>query len=359
MRPRIAVLGAGAIGGYYGALLAKSGCDVTLIDGWAEHVEAIRARGMRVSDLTGELEETVPVRALHVNDVHALARERPVDVCILATKSYDTIWAVTMIRPYLAPDGFVVSMQNGLNEEAIAAVAGWGRTVGCVVMISAELIGPGHSLRTMGHQQAPLVEFRFGELHGRLTARVEALAEMTRAFDGAGLTSNLWGERWSKLCINAMHNGISAITGLNGRDRESLAEVREAELLIGSETVSVGRALGYDFDHVGRYPAADLMRFGDGDLKVREEAHAWLVSGSIGAPRSNRQRPSLAQDIAKGRRTEIDFLNGYVVDRAAAIGLKAPANAAIARLVNRLERGEITPDVCHVETVAAEIAAAA
>jgi len=346
--PKIVVMGAGAIGGYFGGLLARSGADVTLVDSWAEHVETIRRNGLRVSDISGELDVVCKPRTLHVNEVQSLSREHPIDICILSTKSYDTEWATALIKPYLASDGFVVSMQNCINEQTIAEVVGWGRTVGCIVMISAELIEAGHALRTMGRQTPPLVEFQFGEIHGRQTARIEALAKMATSFDGSSTTSNLWGQRWSKLCINAMHNGVSAISGLNGQDREANELIRAFELRLGCEAVRVGRALGYSFDHIGRFEADKLARIGDGDGADLKEAHEWLVGGSIGARRSNRQRPSLAQDIAKGRRTEIDFINGFVAGEAGSIGMDAPANMAVANLVNLLERGEIKADPQHI-----------
>lgn len=351
MKPKIAVVGAGAIGGYFGAKLAAAGANVVLIDGWAMHVEAVRKDGMRISGIGNEPDLELPVRILHLNDVQSLGRESRIDICIVATKSYDTAWAAMMMKPYMASDGFFVSMQNGINEETLSDVVGWGKVVGCVVMISAELIGPGHVLRTMPQQTAPLVEFEFGELHGRRTSRIDLLVGLTRHFDAARTTANLWGQRWSKLCINAMHNGISAITGLNGKDRESIAAIREAELAIGCETVRIGRALGYSFDHIGRFSADALAGYAGGDSTVRDAAHAWLISGSIGAPRSARQRPSLAQDIAKGRQTEIDYLNGYVVDQAGAVGLSAPANAAVVRLVKRLESATIGPDIKHVAEI--------
>ena len=121
---RVCIVGAGAVGGYVGAHMAHAGVDVTLVDAWPEHVQAIRSEGIVVSGMAGTV--ATPLRVLHVSDVPQLVREQPFDFAFIAVKSYDTKWATQMVLPYLAPAGCVVSLQNGINEDAIASVAGWG-----------------------------------------------------------------------------------------------------------------------------------------------------------------------------------------------------------------------------------------
>ncbi|MBI3041378.1 MAG: hypothetical protein HYY78_00925 [Betaproteobacteria bacterium] len=117
MGKRIVFVGAGALGGYVGGHLTRAGCDVTLIDPWPEHVDAMRKNGIRLSGTTAAEKHTVPVNAVHVTDVQGLVRQKPIDIAFVSVKSYDTEWATMMIRQYLAPDGFVVSLQNCINEE--------------------------------------------------------------------------------------------------------------------------------------------------------------------------------------------------------------------------------------------------
>src|SRR5436190_12551304 len=132
MAKRIAVVGAGALGGYVGGTLAHHGHDVTLIDAWPENVEIIRKRGLELDGVTPEERFTVTkAKIIHLTEVQALARN-PVDIAFVAMKSYDTAWATHLIKPYLSAEGFVVSLQNCLNEETIAGIVGWGRTVGVV-----------------------------------------------------------------------------------------------------------------------------------------------------------------------------------------------------------------------------------
>jgi 2-dehydropantoate 2-reductase len=132
MGHKIAIVGAGAVGGYAGAHMVQAGEDVTFIDPWPEHVEHMRRHGLRVTHAMDVAEFKVAVRALHVTDAQQLAKEAPVDIAFVCMKSYDTAWATMLIRQYLAPDGFVVSLQNCMNEETIAGIVGWGKTLGCI-----------------------------------------------------------------------------------------------------------------------------------------------------------------------------------------------------------------------------------
>ena len=134
MGRKIVIVGAGAVGGYAGAHMVQAGEDVTFIDPWPAHVEHMRKHGLRVTHAMTEPEFTVPVRALHVTDAQQLAKEKPVDIAFVCMKSYDTAWATMLIRQYLAPDGYVVSLQNCMNEETIAGVVGWGKTLGCIAL---------------------------------------------------------------------------------------------------------------------------------------------------------------------------------------------------------------------------------
>src|SRR5688572_25084366 len=160
----IVFMGAGAVGGYVGGHLTRVGQDVTLVDPWPEHVQAMREKGLHLTD--AQAEHVVKVNAIHVSDVQGFMR-KPVDIAVICTKSYDTEWAAMMIRPYLAPRGYVVSMQNGINEERIARAVGWGRTVGTTVStISVNAYEPGRIKRYQEPGSATQHNvFRVGEVH--------------------------------------------------------------------------------------------------------------------------------------------------------------------------------------------------
>jgi 2-dehydropantoate 2-reductase len=342
MAKRIAYLGVGAVGGYVAGHLARAGYDVTLIDPWPEHVESMRRNGIELSGTTPAERHTVPVNVLHVTDVQSLIRQKPIDIAFISVKSYDTEWATLLLRPYLAPDGFIVSLQNCINEERIAAHVGWGRTVGCIAsLIAVELFEPGRIKRTVPMGGEKHTVFRVGEPHGRVTRRVEEVAEMLRAVDSSKVTTNLWGERWSKLVINSMRNGLSAATGLYGNQRDTTEAPRWVSIRLGSEAVRVGQALGFQLERMLGMEPEVLARAGEGHRDAVAEITHLLLEGA--KRRSDEQRPSMAQDIAKGRRTETDFINGYVATRGDEIGVPAPMHARMNDVVRRVERGEVPP----------------
>src|SRR6201998_3422886 len=240
MGPRIAIVGTGAVGGYAGAHMAKAGEDVIFVDFWPENVEAMRTKGLRISHLRDIPEFTTPARALHVTELQALAKENPIDIAFVCTKSYDTGWATMMIRQYLAPGGFVVSLQNCMNEETIAGVVGWGKTLGCIASsISVNLPEPGHIHRGAAKHGAAHTVFRAGEVHGRITQRAEEICRLVAYSDSAKVTNNLWGERWSKLVANSMANGLSACTGLSGGQMLESEPIRRFAARIGREAIRV------------------------------------------------------------------------------------------------------------------------
>ena len=126
MSKRVAIIGAGAVGGYAGAHMTAAGHDVTLIDPWPEHVDQMKSHGLEIFGMTPGERMTVQVTAMHVTEAQDLAKQRPIDIAFIAVKSYDTIWATTLIGQDLSASGCVVSMQNCINEERVAGVVGWG-----------------------------------------------------------------------------------------------------------------------------------------------------------------------------------------------------------------------------------------
>jgi 2-dehydropantoate 2-reductase len=322
--------------------MTRAGHDVTIIDPWPEHVESMRANGLQISGLTEAERHSIKVNALHVCEVQGLIKQRPFDIAFICVKSYDTEWATLLIRQYLARDGFIVSLQNCINEERIAQHVGWGRTVGCIAsLIAVELYEPGRIKRTVPMGGDRHTVFRVGEPHGRVTRRGEEVADMLRAVDSSKVTTNLWGERWSKLVVNSMRNGLSAATGLFGNQRDAMEGPRWVSIRLGSEAVRVGQALGFQLERMLGMEPEVLARAGEGHQDALTEITDVLLEGA--KKRSDDQRPSMAQDIAKGRRTETDFINGFVAMRGQEIGVPAPTHARMNEAVKRVERGEVKP----------------
>jgi 2-dehydropantoate 2-reductase len=247
-----------------------------------------------------------------------------------------------MIGQYLAPNGFVVSAQNCINEECIAGIVGWGKTVGCIVSgLGADLYKAGNIRRSWHPGSTPKTIFRVGEVHGRITERVKALAKMLSTVDGAKVTTNLWGERWTKLAYNSMHNGLSAVTGYNTRTMAELEKPRRLMIKLVGESIRVGLALGYELETLRGMKPERLLAAADGDAEAMKEIEASIL-GEV-EKRSESGRPSTGQDMVKGRRTEIDFINGLVVKKGKEVGVPTPANQAITDLLKRVERGKLKP----------------
>ena len=156
--------------------------------------------------------------------------------------------------------------------------------------------------------------------------------------DRAEETDNLWGERWTKLCVNGMRNGVSAATGMGGNERDSHDAVRRGLIRLGAESVRVGQALGYKLGKIGALDPDVLVDANENDPAALAEIERLMLQGTSGEARSDLQRPSMAQDIAKGRRTEIEFMNGYIAAQGAAVDVPAPTHARLTEVVREAGR---------------------
>jgi len=340
MFSRIGIVGAGAIGSVVGGLLSKAGHDVTLVDQWPEHVEAMKRGGLRLGGTCGQ--HVIPVRALHIHEAQTIGE--PFDAVFIAVKSYDTEWATQLGVRYLRwPAGVVVDFQNGVNDERVAAVAGRERTLGCVITIGAGLYEPGHALRT----DSGKVGFKIGELDGTDSERARELARLMSAVAPSQVTTNLWGERWSKLTLNCMGNALAGLSGLGSAEVRSERTPRRIGIQLAAEAIRVGRARGFEVEPVFGIEARRIVDAAEGrGLEVVEAdmaAGASFLSGG---------RPSLLQDVLKGRRTEIDYLNGYVSAEGRKLGVKTPFNDAIVELINQSPPGTLRPDPKNLEPLA-------
>ena len=291
----------------------------------------------------------MPVRAIHLTDAQQLAKEKPVDIAFVCMKSYDTAWATMMIPQYLAPDGYVVSLQNCMNEETIAGVVGWGKTLGC--------IASSHHGRPAGARPRPSRRRQGrGGAHGlprRRGARPHHAARRGSLPPGR-LFRQRQGDRQpvGRALVEAgrQRHGQRPL-GLHraARRRRSLQNdaLRRFSARLGSEAIRVGQALGYQLEEILHLPPETIARAGEGDdggdARLRRAAPQGRQAHVVAT-----QRPSMGQDMQKGRRTEIEFLNGFVVREGEKIGMPCRANAALTDIVKRVERGELQPDPRHI-----------
>ena len=342
MAKRMLFIGAGAIGSYIGSFLARAGHDVTLVDPWPEQVEAVRRGGISV---TGPHDPfAAKPTALHVHELQRL--DADFDIAFVAMKAYDTAWATWMALPHLKPEGYVVSAQNCWNDPIVASIAGAESSVGLIMSkIGVALWKAGEVERGMekgsgaGHDV-----FRAGEHDGTITERVTALAEIMSVIDGARPTDNLWGERWSKLCANCMGNPVQAMTGLGSKEIADQARGREITIRIAQESAAVGLKQGYRIPKFNGREAEQWAQAGRPDVYAELDA---MLKPKEGAGRN--WRASMAQDVIKGRRSEIDFMNGRVVDKGRELGVPTPVSAAVVEIMREIDAGTRKPAPEHIE----------
>jgi 2-dehydropantoate 2-reductase len=331
MTKKIAVLGTGAIGSSIGADLTHAGYDVTLIDQWPAHVKAMKSNGLHVQFKDSQFQ--VPVKALNLCDLSA-ARQT-FDIVFLAAKSNDTRWLAEFIRPYLKKDSIVVGTQNGMNDDAIAAIIGRERVIGCVVELQAELFTPGQIQRNTTRKGS---WFTVGELDGAYTPRVKEIAAIMGKVGRCDVTNNIYGAKWTKLIANTMTMGPFSLLGLRNFEAAALPGMFDISVKLGKESMAVGTALGYRVEPIFGLRADEFAGSSDENLVTTMKTLLSHVGGGRTAP---------IHDHLKGRASEIEYISGLVARKGAELGIATPANAAVAALDHQINTGELPMDAAN------------
>ena len=319
----ITIIGAGAIGGTIGAFVTQAGYDVTMVDVVPEHVEKMNTEGLRIEGVRGDY--TYPVRAVLADDLTG-----PLDVVLLCVKGHFTAEAMSRYGPLLADDGYVVSIQNGLNEEIIPRQVGRERTVGCFVHFAADYLEPG--LLQLSNERTMHV----GELDGSITPRVEALAEMLGHAMPAEATDNIWGYLWGKMtwagmafvtaCVDApVDEVVNHPLGLK-LCRLASTEVYNVAMTQTSKLMPIG--------------VFDPMLFAPGD-DFEERANSAVLAVGEDMRGRIKDKTGMWRDLrVKRRKTEVDMQPGVVVEIGKREAIPTPVNAAIVDVIHEIEAGE-------------------
>ncbi len=318
----ITIIGAGAIGGTIGAFLSQAGYDITLVDVVPEHVEKMNAEGLRIEGIRGD--HTYPVKAVHADELQG-----PLDVVLLCVKGHFTDDAMRRYGPLLADDGYVVSIQNGLNEEIIAGHIGRERTVGCFVHFAADYLEPG--LLQLSNERT----LHIGELDGSITPRVEGLAEMLGHAMPAEATDNIWGYLWGKMTWAGMAFVTACIDA-------PVDEVVNHPLgkrlcrLASTEVYSVAMTQTSQLMPIGVF---DPMMFAPGD-DYEERANSAVLAVGEDMRGAIKDRTGMWRDLrVKRRKTEIDMQPGAVVEIGKREGIPTPVNSAVVQVIHEIESG--------------------
>jgi 2-dehydropantoate 2-reductase len=328
---KIAVVGTGANGAGIGADMARAGLDVTFIEQWPSHVEAIRERGIevRMPDRT----EVTRVPAHHLSDVATL-RDR-FDIVFVGVKAYDTRWACELIKPLLKPDSLVVGLQNGMTIDDMADVVGADRTIGAVIELASNMWEPG-----ITNRQNPPEEswFAVGSISPGTRGREEEVAEVLRHAGTVEVSDDIRSSKWMKLVVNAAELVPSAILGLELNTAAEVPGMYDFMLNCGKEAVRAASASGSRIRPI----------FGMGDENVGDPdafaEHLFeIVLTQYSLPDT---KTTSLQDWLKGRRSEVAEINGLVVAELDAVGEPAPFNRLVVELAARVEAGQlsITPE---------------
>ncbi len=309
---RVILVGVGAIGGTTAGALLRAGREVVLVDGWYENVEAIRRGGLAVT-VDGS-RDVVPARAMYPDELVGRA-----ELILLCCKSYDTAATVRAVAPFLADDGAIVSLQNGINEDLIASLVGPSRTIGCVVHYSAGMTEPGHAVR---YSPSAWRSYTVGGLDGGPVERAAALL-------GAVVSDDIFGALWAKLAVNCMINALTAVSDLRTAELWGSPVGRPLMVALAAEAAAVARAQGREMRPIhlvasGADLSPDLLLSDPARVEILMEREA-VARGSAGAAGVT----SMLQDLRKGRRPEIDYINGYVVREGARLGVATPVNEAV------------------------------
>jgi len=303
------VMGAGALGSAFGGMLADAGHDVTLI-GRERHIKRIREHGLRISGIWGEY-VIKNIRA--ISELNANC-ESNADVVLLTTKSIDTENAMQELQPLIADNSVVISLQNGIgNEEIIARYVGEEHTMGGTVITGFEILHPGEVEVTVSAATT-----KIGELNNEITPR---LRKIVAIFNEAGIPSdavnNIRMHVWAKALYSAALNPLSAIFRVNyGK-------------LSNPHSFAIIEALIHEAFKVAEAEKVELF------WERAEEYLDYLRHEQI--PQTEKHRSSMLNDIERGKKTEIDFLNGVFVDLGKKHNIPTPVNETIVRVIKFLE----------------------
>ncbi|MGI8910100.1 MAG: ketopantoate reductase family protein [Rubrobacteraceae bacterium] len=320
----ILVVGAGAIGGVTAAMMTEAGIRVAVLDANEEHVERMRDPGLLIDDLGTEKRVRL--------DAHAGpdGLDGSFDFALVTLKAPHLESALGPLVERELVETFV-SLGNGLVQERIAGIVGEENMIWGVVEWGATNLGPGHLARTT---RGPFV---IGEPDGEVRDRTRRLAEALGTVDGANITGNIRGQVWSKLLVNSAFSGLGAVSGLLYEEVVADPAGREAALAVWREGHDAGMAQNLQLEDVLGVPANALVVRGSGD---RGWADAAL---EIAMRQAGATKASMLQDLERGLKTEVDVINGAVVEKGREYGVETPLNARVVELMHAMERGERRP----------------
>ena len=330
---RIAIMGAGSMGTLLGARLAARGLNVHMADISRALVDAINQHGLTVH---GTVELQVPATASTPENM-----EGQFDLIVVLLKQTGNVAAIPQIREHLAPEGIVLTLQNGIPEPGFVRAFGPDRVMGCAVTWGATLQKPGVTLATTGLENW---HNSLGRIDGKITDQVLAVRDILEYMAPTQVTENLIGIRWSKLLVNSALSGMSAALGCTFGEAAENPEALRCAQYIARECILVSQACGVRMEPLAEgEDFARMMLFRDETDRGSTE---WIFRKLFLA--TARGKASMLMDIERGVPTEIDFLNGYVCREAETVGIEVPYCSTVVKIVKSVEQGKMTASVSNL-----------
>lgn len=324
---RKAIYGAGSLGTILGAYMTAKGEDIDLINRNKAHVEALRENG---ATITGTVSFNQKVKVLFPEEMEGLY-----DIIFLMTKQQANAEVVTRLKDFLAPDGVIVTLQNGLPEPGIAEIVGEERVLGCTVAWGATMTSPGVSELTSSPDS---LTFSLGAVTEKKVPHMDEVKRLLELMGPVEVDPNFIGTRWSKLLINASFSGMSAVLGCTFGEAAADRRSRKVVQQLIKECIDVCAAGGIRIEPV---QGKDIVKLLDYHGPVKKAISNFIIP--IAIRKHARLKASMLQDIEKGKKTEVDAINGAVCAFGRKVGCPTPANDTVTEIIHRIEKGELTP----------------
>ncbi|MBR6768268.1 MAG: 2-dehydropantoate 2-reductase [Clostridia bacterium] len=324
---RYAIYGAGSLGTVLGAYITKNGGKIDLINRNRAHIEALKKNG---AIITGTVEMTVPVTALTPDEMSGRY-----DIILLLTKQLMNKEVVAFLKDYLADDGVIVTLQNGLPEPDIAEIVGSQRTMGCVVEWGAALTAPGVCHLT---SEVDSLSFHMGKMEGITDEKFNEVKALLELMCPVYEEENLLGARWSKLLINATFSGLGTVVGGVFGDVSENKAARKVAIRCMKECIDVGHAAGITFAPVQGKNITALFYYKGA---IKRAIATRLIP--IAMKKHRNIEPSMLQDLKKNKPCEVDAINGVVSAWGRKCSVKTPINDRIVDIIKQYESGAMIP----------------
>ena len=324
---RTAIYGAGSLGTILGAYISKAGVEIELINRNKAHIKALQTKGAQV---TGTVQFTQPVIAYTPD-----AMSGTYDIIFLMTKQQHNAEVVAMLKDYLAPDGVLVTFQNGLPEVQIADILGEERVLGCTVAWGATLQEPGICELT---SEPDALSFSLGSISEHRSKHFGKVKELLEHMGTVDIEENFLGTRWSKLLINAAFSGMSAVLGCTFGEAAGPRSSRHIVQKLIKECIDVCQKGGIRIEPVQGKDIVKLLNYTN---PIKKAISFFIIP--IAIRKHAKLKASMLQDIEKGKLTEVDAINGAVSAFGRKVGCPTPANDCVVEIIHKIEKGELKP----------------